>query len=441
MNAVTILFLYIIIAFLTAWAPIKPLAYIAPVSFLFFLIVFYKGENYLITIRRLIAVLLICILVYSIFLVLRRDVSIQNMILAFFTSSWLISVLVLPIDKENSSELYAKYLKIGIPIFILQVIIGFIQAITGFLSGGSFDLSNGDRVEGTIHIALNSSGSFSNVIFEYNVIGLILIILPYAFEKKRKLIPFIFFAAIVVLMASVVHLILFIALAVGLSFIIHRPKFDLGGKVWKWAARVSVISLPLIAVSLLATNLSNISSLSSKLVEFENPKSKVYKNLFTEMPSEFYLMPFIGLGPGQFSSRASLIGSEYYFGGIQNPIDLPVIEQEISAATNKYIMPKWIWISELPFSAGSTLHPFSSWITIIGEYGLLFFIIIGIIFFRKIFRIRRNITNYQKLVNFSISAFWIFFFISGFQENYWEVPQMFLSSLLGILIMEKLNEK
>ena len=48
--------------------------------------------------------------------------------------------------------------------------------------------------------------------------------------------------------------------------------------------------------------------------------------------------------------------------------------------------------------------------------------------------------NEERLINFSVSAFWIFFFISGFQNNYWEVPQMFLSSMFGIIVLEKLRK-
>ncbi len=380
------------------------------------------------------------LIVYFLFISLRDEIVIQNMLLSIFTLCWIYVILIIPIGKENSKFFYEKYLKWAIPIFILQASLGFIQALAGFIGNGSFDLSNGDRVEGTVHLPLAASATFANVIFTYNLMGLILILVPHIFNKKRELIPYLFFGVIVLIMASVVHLILFFVIAIVLSFVLHRPNFRMGGWAWKWIGRFTLIAVPILAITLFPTNIQTARDLGPKILKFENPKAIVYKDLFVNLPQEYPNMPYIGIGPGNFSSRASLIGTGYYFGGFNDPIDLPLLEPKTSPATDKYIIPLWRWISELPWSAGSTLKPFSSWISTIGEFGLLVFLIIFGFIIKKVFMGIGVKNNEERLINFSVSAFWIFFFISGFQNNYWEVPQMFLSSMFGIIVLEKLRK-
>ncbi|MEM8893611.1 MAG: hypothetical protein AAGC88_03470 [Bacteroidota bacterium] len=431
-----IAYFLLVSAFLTAWAPLKPLAYLVPLGFIVLIVFYSRDKFYPVAVLRLSLVLGVLLVVLMLTASFNSHFSYQNAIISLVTYAWMILVIMLPFDQFGTQKMYDTAHSWSIILLALQSSIGFLQAIAGFLNSGSFDLSNGDRVEGTIHLALPASSSFSNVIFAFNMVGLLLFLVPKALSNKSHLTPLLIFGALVLLLASVVHLILFLVLAVAISYLLFLPPIRIQGFFVKWTLRFVGVAFPVLALVILSTNLSNLSTLSTKLLSFESPKSKVLKEVFVALPDDYPVVPWIGIGPGQFSSRASLIGSGYYFGGLSNPTDLPGLTSQTTYSMNKYILPKWIWVDQLPFSAGSTMKPYSSWISVISEFGLLVFIAIVLVMIVFILRLRiMSNSDDKKIAGFVLSTYMIFFFASGFQENYWEIPQMFLAGALSMLVL------
>lgn len=442
MKSYTILTVFTVSSFLVAWSPIKPLAYTLPAFFLFLLVFFYRDESYSSVLFRIVTAFILVLLGIIFYSYLNAHFILQNGLLAVGTYSWIVIFLALPFKKQDCSKVYAFFIRWAVPMFILQAFIGFIQAIYGFLLSGSFDLSNGDHVEGTIHLPLPPTATFSNVIFAFNLIVLFLLLIPHIFQSKRHLLPVLFFGFLVILLASVVHLILFLCVSLLIAYLVTRPRLELRGFLLRSLFRIGLISIPVIGAVLLSANLSNLSSLGKKLSSFESPKTKVLKYVFTELPDHYPTMPWLGIGPGQFSSRASLIGSSYYFGGLENPTKLPILSAETSWSMNKYLMPEWIWVTELPFSAGSTLKPYSSWISVISEQGLLAFGMLIFLLIRILLRCwRKSRDDKSRMVNFSILSVYLFYFLSGFQEHYWEIPQVIVLGLLGVILMDRTHNK
>ena len=52
-----------------------------------------------------------------------------------------------------------------------------------------------------------------------------------------------------------------------------------------------------------------LSVITEETVSVQTPRSKITMEAFADLPAEYPAMPLIGLGPGQFSSRAALIGT------------------------------------------------------------------------------------------------------------------------------------
>jgi hypothetical protein len=180
------------------------------------------------------------------------------------------------------------------------------------------------------------------------------------------------------------------------------------------------------------------------VIRQENPKTILLMRLLQEIPMEYPLLPFVGLGPGQFSSRASLIASGYYLGGLQNPQPPPFLQPVLSPALNRYVLDLWFGLRNWPGSAGSTLRPFSSWLSVYSEFGLIGCIGIVLLFFGILIHVKYQVrNNAEKIIAFSIGSGVGLLFLLGIQENYWEVPQailvgcMTMKVLYAILISHK----
>lgn len=379
---------------------------------------------------------MIVVLVGIFYWSINKEFIVQNFILSIITYSWILIYIIFPIQVDAIKRQYNNLFKPCLIVLLAQCAIGFVQSLYGFYYSRSFDLSNGDYVEGTIHLPLSPGGGFTNAFFALNIIGLFLFVGPNVIKNKKKLILPLFGCLIVLIMSSVVHALLMFSVSVILSYLIFKPKFEFGVSYWqKMTFAALLILVPILASIFLAKNLSNLNMLADKFRKVDTPKSIVYKDLFTTLPFTHEYMPYLGLGPGQFSSRASLIGTELYLGGFRTPIDLPLVEPAKTHALNTYIIPHWIWLEKLPFSPGSSLQPFSSWISVIGEFGLVVFLLLVMLLAIKLLQVKRKLSH-DRITGFSIGAFWIFVFLIGFQENYWELPQAFIASALGMKILE-----
>ena len=83
-----------------------------------------------------------------------------------------------------------------------------------------------------------------------------------------------------------------------------------------------------------------------------------------------------GLGPGQYTSRASLISSGRYFGEFENPVKLPFLDASTaSKAFNDYIFDIWeVYATNVEIYGNSTMsRPFFSILSLVIEFGLIFF--------------------------------------------------------------------
>ena len=95
------------------------------------------------------------------------------------------------------------------------------------------------------------------------------------------------------------------------------------------------------------------------------PKTLVYKDTFYNIPSKDLRFLLIGNGAGQYSSRAALICTGYYINEYNK-----IFSPSISEYTDKYILNKYKKYN-IEMQHGTMYSPYSSVISIFGEYGIV----------------------------------------------------------------------
>jgi len=138
------------------------------------------------------------------------------------------------------------------------------------------------------------------------------------------------------ILASVMHVLLFLALAVAVAFIFFYPSFF--RRRMGCMAVVSFCVAALLALNILSNNFATLRNYIRYTLDGQTPRAQIVVETFTRMPAEYPWMPIIGLGPGQFSSRAGLIGTGMFFGTPANPKPIPLLPQGMSEPFHNYVL-------------------------------------------------------------------------------------------------------
>ena len=420
-------------ATLICWSPLKPLAYILPLMVIGWILFNNLGKK-LFSISK-IFVMNIWLVIIGISILANNDFVIQNAFLAFLTYSSFLLFLVIPAQELASPELFRKMLKLTFIVAAIEACWGFVQGMYSYYKNKSFDLSTGDAVDGTIHPALSHTPSMANVMFAINLALALIFLIPFIYQLSNKKRIFIGLAVFTLILTSVMHVLVFTVIAIGLAYLIFNPGY-IKFTFKKIVTLAVVVSFPIIVtVNLLSSNVTLISHYFDRIINGDLPKSQVIIRLIDEVPQEYPAVHFIGLGPGQFSSRAALISTGLYFGSPANPKSLPFLTPEVSEPLDNYIMDLWLWVSSLPYAAGSTLLPFASWISFYAEFGMIgFFALLATI--ATVFLLVRTRADsiLKRRMAFAFGAAVILLFLLGAQDNYWEVPQAIFIGLMLIKV-------
>lgn len=321
-------------------------------------------------------------------------------------------------------EKFARWILLG------ESILGIIQAVYGITRTGTFDRFNGDYVEGTIHPWLQPELAFSNPIFAVNIVMLLLFLLPSLIIHKRGVATY-FLGMLALTLASVMHVLLFFMIAIGLSVFLYQP-FLVFRKSVRWPSIFVLIGIGLIFL-LLRNNLSTVNGFIQATLNQQTPRTEVLRRVSTELPEEYPLMPLIGLGPGQFSSRASLIGTGMFFGTPFNPRPLPFLPQGMSEPFQKHILDLWLYVEyyNTGNNTSSTFKPFFSWLSLYTEFGFLGIVLVFLWVGKILLSIKFRYQNAEQMFTaIAVGSGVIFVFFLGLQENYWEVSQAIFPGLL-----------
>jgi hypothetical protein len=333
--------------------------------------------------------------------------------------------------------------------------LGILQAVTGRLVTGTFDGSNGDVVSGTIGL-YTSEPRGSNVFFAIAILSTSLLILALAPHLKGLVRALPGFVAFVV--ASVLHLQLVAAVAALVAIILMLAlRFSPSKKVTRMDLLAPGTMVLVMAIGTVVTpsnygNYDNyvVSEVESLLVNdagdavpeqtvpeqtvpeqtvpeqtvpeqttpsdrFRNHKLKMAVRTLLELPEISPYQPLLGVGAGQFNSRAALIATGSYLEGLS----MPTSWSGISQSSQELFFP--LYDSGIPSWAGSAWFPYFSIQSLYAELGILGVALAGTAIARasrKLLRIHQPGNGVPALIGLA----WFLFGI-GFYENYWEWTQ------------------
>ncbi len=423
-----------VLALLMVWSPSKALGYLAPWAALGVLFIISKNGKLLEKMMLIIGSGFLSFVFY--FLLLGQGFVWHSAMLGFLTYSAFWVAWLIPSKALAAPNLFRKIQGIAIWVLLIQALWGLGQAIYGFTRTGTFDLATGDIVAGTIR-PFGFRSDFSNPIFAVNVAFLLLFLFSRCwYENKGWWIWGL--GLLVLIFASVLHVLLFLGIAILLSFLIYYPSLIKRGRGMVLIG--GFVFAATVAYGFLPRNFATLRAFILHTIQAQTPRAQILRDVFTVMPREYPWMPFVGLGWGQFTSRAALIGTGLFFGSPADPRSIPFLPTGMSKPFQEYLFDLWLSISldiSNPNFTSSTYKPYFSWLSVYSEGGGFAFLIATAILFSFILRLKRlsRRVAQKRVAVVSLGAMGILLFLLGVQENYWEVPQ---AIFLGILLIKVL---
>jgi hypothetical protein len=423
-----------IISLLICWSPIKILAYAAPFIALGWFMVVTKSS---IVLRNFLIWLFVFASVICLHVIFNFNFVVISALLSLFTYSSFSFIFAIPSHHLAGTKLLRKMLQTTQWVVLFEGILGILQAGYGFTVNKSFDGGNGDFVQGTINLSFTTGLAFSNPMYAVNMTFLVLGLFTFFILDRKGFIPLIV-GCLALILASVVHVLVFLLTAILLVLLIFRPAI-LKSTASLVAISVLLVIVPAFSFIVLYSNFQSLSAIYEGTARGDSPRTQVTERTFYTMPAQYPLMPYIGLGPGQFSSRAALIGTGLYFGGPKDPTFLP-LPKGMSKALEANLLDLWLIAASNKFF-GSTQQPFYSWLSVYTEMGAPVFLMTPILIFGLVMKVKSKMQTYSQEVMatvFSVGV--VFLFLLGLQENYWEVPQaiflgcMFLKVLYACVV-------
>lgn len=439
-----------------AFSPSKSLGQISPLIFIGGLIFFVQLKPFYHLLKYVLVLGLYAYIGLIYYALMPEFLSLNYALFALTASSFLI--LFYDLRPIASPLALRKMAVIALVVVFLEAIYGIVQGVVRAAVTGGFDIANGDVVRGTIEPGFTPEAGGGNVIFAILISTLLLFVFSvsektgpinrivlYKFSRLQLNIPFISLIMTVTIflawvLASVLHTILFFIIA-ATAAIFFLTKVNLTKKAStmvkaKHRGRtiigltLIILSLVVFAVVILPRNIQTIPYFFNQNLRINeySPSGKARATYYTLylVPKKVGLQPLIGLGPGQYSSRASLIRSgEYLRGGIP-------FEAAATSLAEQYIITLWVnQFKNNPGSGGgSSFFPYYSWLSLYSETGVMGLLIVGFILWRGFWTFRKYRSLVSPRLNLGLMTMLFYVVLLGIQDNYWEFTQAIFPAIL-----------
>ncbi len=412
-----------IFTLIVVWSPFKKVAYLLP--FLSIWLLFILSGDFKVLVKG-IAFPLAIILYGSLTILLLNTGILSNVCVFSITSSSFAFYYAINDKYCNQQQFYIKTSNILLGVILVEALLGIIQGGYGAFFAGTFDGGVGDHVEGSIAPALASSRSYSNPLFVTNICFSLLYVWPSIGRSPKKW-AIVLLGILSIFLASVMHLLLFILLALVISKVLLEKGRVLNKSI---LTLLVVVLLAIISIySITPKNIGNFSHKYELLQKSKSPKARVVQTIATEFPKKNILTPVLGVGPGQFASRASHLSSGYLIGDI-----LDSLGPGSSEFFNQFMVPIIVFVNKNYYHAGSTENPFFSWGMVYSEFGFIGIMLV-LLALKKGLSIRRYYNTSDPMIKSCVyvsTTMVIFLFLIGSQDSYWETPQ---AILLGLMLL------
>jgi len=427
-----------IMAAVLSWLPFKSVNYISP--FIVTAWIIFRANSGR-TVVSAMAVFVTYILLVAFYWLLGKIVdtgyALQNSVFAFVTYGTFFFLVVLRAKVGVDENFYWKIVRVIRPLILIESVVGIFQFLARMVVQGGIRNNTGDAVQGTIYLFsfLESVDmGLGNQMYSINMCFMLMMALPAAVYYRKGHVTLIL-GFVSLILAATTHIIIPLILSIAMVFILFRQNII--GKL-RYHHLFLFLTFIVVTVWVVRSQGELITYyFNNYIVNSESLKVRATVDAVTGLPSEYPTSVVVGLGPGQFSSRAALIGTGKYVGGIGTersvlfkPVETP--------AYKEFILPLYTEYSTNPKYGLSTMsRPFSSALSLYAEFGAVFFlcagaaVVIWIITLRKFFL--RAVVERQRLGQFvamACGALIIFMAIISFFENYLEVTQAIFPGLI-----------
>lgn len=413
------------VSLILCWLPFKWAGYVAPLFCLTWVIAAGRsGEVF----RRTVWAGLALLGWVAVYWLCSERFEFSSGLLFVITHGSLALIWLFPGRELRNRELLSRMTSQAYKMVLLQGLFGILQGVYGYTLKGTFDRDNGDIVQGTLYPFFHSAGSFANPMYGASMTLMLLSLVQDA--RWRKLyVTAVVIGSMALVLASVVHQILFLLLAWALAYLLVRPPLPKKWGPWLSIALLAVL-IPSLSLLLLPGNLSTIRQMTEDFLQGRSPRSLVLLRVLREMPDRYPQLPLVGVGPGQFSSRAALMNTGMFFGTPRAPKDYsPILQNVVPEPMADYLLHTWV-ANDGNRYYGSTQKPFFSWLSLYAETGLAGTMLLAATVLAALTRLSRSQADSMGRTRAFVCASMIWFLVLlGFQENYWEVPQAVLPGL------------
>ncbi len=206
-------------------------------------------------------------------------------------------------------------------------------------------------------------------------------------------------------------------IAVGVAVLVIRPRLPSRGSMV--ISALTVLALGLSAQYLLSTNFGLTHKILADSINGQTARTQVVHRVLIDASQKNPMSVVWGVGPGQFSSRAGLIGTGLYFGGPLHPQHVPFLPTGISEYQSEYLMDLWYGVASVNYY-GSSYAPFFSWLSVYSEFGIAGLLVVAVGFgalLVKCVRTNRSDTQQAWTCVYVLSAA-IFLLLLGAQGEF-----------------------
>lgn len=429
---------FILLYILTLAISFSPYTQIGQISALFFFvgIIFFVGIRPVYHIKKIILIILLYLfagLMYWVFL--QNEFWFVSYFLFLATiSSFLI--FIFDFKPIANVSLIRKVGLITLVVIFLEAAYGIFQAIYIYMQRGAI----GDMVWGTLGPTNNHQyiGRMPHFIILLSTL-LIFTIGTSSLRVRYQHLVIVATVALCWILAKLMHsyVYFFLAAVIAVFLLISRKKITEQNTTGKKSNRrrntlgLGIVFLTIIIFAIagsvaLPGQFARIPEVISDAVDI-SPNSRyikmkaTYDTLFI-LPKDEWIQPLIGIGPGQYASRAALMVSGEYL----ERSSIPLIPNYVSTYAQRYIISRLGVI-------GSSLHlPTSSWIAWYGEMGLIGLLILTIVLIKGIRFFRSYSSPVFPRMSFFMLILLLYILFMGIQNVYWEYTQAIFPAVLGL---------
>lgn len=428
-----------ILVLIACFSPFKILTYALPALFTLLIL---TAERSTVMRNRLVTIGCGAVGVGLFYAVAAPEFLAANYLLTMVTYSAFLPILVIDSTQLASRKLLEKLLVACATMLLVQGVYGVVQALYGVTQTGSFAGANGDYVEGTLHPQLGAEMAASNPMFAINLSLMILacLAIPEVLARRRSA---LMVACIALVLASVVHVLVFLVAAVVIALVLSRvraPRVASGPKRPRRNLAIMMIVVCGLSFIALRKEVGRITTYAESVLDLDSlaiPRAIMLYRVFSELPEEAPMQPVIGVGPGQLCSRASLMVSGFYLGGPDAQKSIPFIPAQATRLTDNYCLSLILAFADEQERIGSTQQPFFSFLSVYMEIGLPALVLLLTAIAKLLRRVAQcaRVRPELRLQALLFSSGTIFIVLLGLQDNYWEMPQ---ALLVGMLLLKVL---